>query len=51
MAYIWLVYNDEQYAFVRVAVPFGDTSYDQAKKQAVDFIKAFYPNFIQYIKQ
>ena len=50
MAYNKLTKNDEQHAFVRVAVPIGNSTYDEAKKAAVDFIKAFYPNFIRFIE-
>ena len=50
MGYNKLVNNDEQHAFVRVAVPIGKSSYDEAKKSAVDFIHAFYPRFVEFIK-
>ncbi|WP_319409047.1 exosortase C-terminal domain/associated protein EpsI [uncultured Desulfosarcina sp.] len=50
MAYNKLVNNDEQHAFVRVAVPFEDSPYADVKKSAVDFINAFYPRFVEFIK-
>ena len=50
MAYNKLAFNNQQHAFVRVAVPIGNGSYKEAKNAAVDFIRAFYPNFIKFIK-
>jgi EpsI family protein len=50
MAYNKLTKNDEQHAFVRVAVPIANSAYDEAKKAATDFIQAFYPNFIRFIE-
>jgi EpsI family protein len=51
MAYNKLIKNDEQHAFVRVAVPFANSTYDEAKKAATDFIQAFYPNFVKFINE
>jgi len=51
MAYNKLTNNDEQHAFVRVAVPMGNSSYEEAKRRAEDFIRAFYPNFIRFIEE
>lgn len=45
-----LTKNDEQHAFVRVSVPYTKTSYNQAKKSAIAFIQAFYPNFINFLQ-
>jgi EpsI family protein len=50
MAYNKLVNGDEQHAFVRVAVPFGDAPYAEVKGKAEEFIQAFYPRFVEYIK-
>lgn len=44
-----LLKNDEQHAFVRIAIPMTGTTYEQAKKTAIDFIQAFYPQFIRFI--
>ena len=50
MGYNKLMHNDEQHGFIRVAIPLQET-YEESKKSATDFIKAFYPPFIQYISQ
>jgi len=50
MAYNKLTKDDEQHAFVRVSVPIIDSDYEQARKSAVDFIRAFYPNFIRFVE-
>jgi EpsI family protein len=44
-----LTKKDEQHAFVRVAVPFADLTYADTKQTALDFIQAFYPQFIWFI--
>lgn len=50
MGYNKLMNNSEQHAFVRVSVPFDNNiAYDQAKQSAVDFIEAFYPQFIDFV--
>lgn len=41
----------EQNAFVRVSVPLADLSHDEAQKAAIDFIKAFYPKFVAFIRE
>ena len=41
--------NDEQHGFVRVAIPLT-TSYTETQKAATNFIMAFYPEFISYIR-
>jgi len=41
--------NNEQHAFVRIAVPFADSTYEEAKQTAADFIKEFYPQFIRFV--
>ncbi len=43
--------NSEQHAFVRVSVPLEGSTPEQAKKSAIDFIKAFYPQFIHFIDE
>lgn len=40
--------KDEQYAFVRVSVPFAHSSRETAKEIAADFIRAFSPKFREY---
>ena len=50
MGYNKLTKNDEQHGFVRVSIPFSGTSYADAKKSALDFTKAFYPRFIEFMK-
>ena len=47
MGYNKLMDNNEQHCFVRVAVPFA-SNYEVSKKIATNFIKAFYPSFIEY---
>ncbi len=49
MGYNKLVHNDQQHGFVRVAVPFADSTYTKAKNMATTFIRAFYPKFTKYI--
>ncbi len=49
MGYNKLAYNDQQHCFVRVAVPYADSSYAKAKNTATTFILAFYPQFTKYI--
>ncbi len=44
-----LRHDHQQHAFVRVAVPYRDNSYEQAKQTALDFTTAFFPEFIKYI--
>ncbi len=48
MGYNKLMNNDEQHGFVRVAIPLT-TSYEESKTIATDFIKVFYPPFLDYI--
>ena len=45
-----LMHREEQHAFVRVSIPFTDTNYAQAQKAGTNFIKAFYPKFIDFIE-
>ncbi len=40
----------EDNAFVRVTVPMKNMGADQAYKIGVDFIKAFYPRFLEHVK-
>jgi len=51
VAYNKLVNKGEQHAFVRVSVPFGTVSDNQVKQDALDFIKAFYPQFISFVDE
>jgi EpsI family protein len=41
----------EDNAFVRVTVPIKNMDVDQAYSFGVDFIKAFYPKFLEYVKE
>jgi EpsI family protein len=50
MGYNKLMNDDEQHGFVRVAIPLEGT-YEESEIVATDFIKAFYPRFINYISQ
>jgi len=49
VAYNKLTNKGEQHAFVRVSVPLGDFTQEQAKQSVNDFIKAFYPHFIRFV--
>ena len=40
----------EDNAFVRVTVPMKNMNVDQAYRIGVDFIKAFYPRFLEHVK-
>ena len=40
-----------QHAFVRVSVPFTNTTQAEAEKAGVDFIRAFFPRFIAYFSE
>lgn len=42
--------KSEQHAFLRVAAPIED-SYETTKAASIEFIKAFYPYFLKYIKE
>lgn len=39
----------EVHAFVRVSVPFTGKSQEEAEQAGIDFIKAFYPKFIDFM--
>lgn len=49
MGYNKFTKNDEQHGFVRISIPFTGASYADVKKTAIDFMKAFYPRFIEFI--
>jgi len=51
MAINKIKHNDGQHGFVRVSTSLTDSSYDEAKMRAVDFIQAFYPKFIAFIDE
>lgn len=51
MGYNKLFYKDPKHGFVRVSVPFAGSSYEDTKKKATDFIKAFYPHLLEYATQ
>ena len=42
--------NREDNAFVRVTVPLSGAPENDALKDGIDFIKAFYPTFLSYVK-
>ena len=48
MAISKLKYNDEQHAFVRVSTPII-ISYSDAEERILNFIKIFYPKFVDFI--
>jgi EpsI family protein len=48
MGYNKLIKNDEQHAFVRVAVPYLNKNYDEVKAAATEFIKVLYPQLIAF---
>ena len=50
MGYSKLMQNGEQHGFVRVSVPFVNVDHKQAKQTAMDFIAAFYPHLIEFVK-
>ncbi len=51
MAYNKIFNKNGQHAFVRISVPMTGITYDEAKARAIDFLKAFYPEFISFIAQ
>jgi len=51
MGYNKLTHNDEQHAFIRVAIPLKDSkSRKEGETTAKNFISAFYPKFVDFIK-
>lgn len=51
MGYNKLTHNDEQHAFVRVAIPLPQsTSRQEGEAVAKNFIRAFYPKFVDFIQ-
>lgn len=51
IGYNKLMGNNEQNAFVRVSVSLEGTDIEQARKNAIDFINIFYPQFIHFIDE
>ena len=43
------MHNTEQHAFVRISFSLANSTYKEAENAAKDFIKAFYPQFIDFI--
>jgi len=41
--------QQQEHAFVRVSVSFGDTDKENARQAGIKFIRAFYPAFLSYI--
>lgn len=41
----------EEHAFVRVSIPFSQNTKESAEKTGADFIKAFYPKFIEFMEE
>ncbi len=51
VAYNKLTNQGEQHAFVRVSVSLGPANINQVQQDAIDFIKTFYPQFIQFVDE
>jgi len=51
LAYNKLMKTGEQHAFVRVTVPFANSSQDEAEKAGADFIRIFFPRLIEYFSE
>ena len=51
VAYNKLATHGEQHAFVRISVLLGVANVSQAKKDAINFIKEFYPQFISFVDE
>lgn len=49
MAYNKIRNKDQSHAFIRVSVPFADSTREQAAKITTDFIQAFLPHFVHYL--
>jgi EpsI family protein len=49
MAYNRFMKSGEQHAFVRISVPMQNSSYEEACLVASDFIKRFYPHFVEFL--
>ena len=47
MGYNKLLHNDSKHGFVRVSLPLV-ADYEETKKRAIEFIKAFYPSLLQF---
>lgn len=43
--------NGEEHAFVRVTIPFSPSNKENAKETGLNFIKAFYPDFINFVTE
>lgn len=41
--------GEQEHAFVRVSVPFGESGLEEARNIGQDFISAFYPVFLNYV--
>jgi len=51
MAYNKLMKKNEQHAFVRISVPFAGSTQEEAEKAGTDFLRAFFPKFIEYFAE
>lgn len=51
MGYNKFKYEDEQHGFIRIAVSISENDYQKAKEDAVNFIRAFYVEFIKYVEE
>lgn len=50
LGYNKLVKNDEQHGFVRISAPLqGGMSQKEARSRVIDFVRAFYPEFMRYL--
>ncbi|BBO81316.1 EpsI family protein [Desulfosarcina ovata subsp. sediminis] len=45
-----IMHNQEQSAFVRIAIPLDNLNREEAERFGTDFIRIFYPRFIDYIE-
>lgn len=50
MGYNKFIHNSEQHAFIRVSVTLTNASHKDTEQIATDFIKTFYPQFVNFIK-
>ena len=51
MGYNKYMHKTEQHAFVRVTMSLANSTYSETKSSIIDFTKAFYPQFIDFITE
>lgn len=49
MGYNKIMNNTEEHAFIRVSIPFFNSTYEQVKSTVIKFIEGFYPTFLEFI--